>query len=570
MNSGVKKRYIIILFLSAVIIYGIIALLFTSTVHVGVDEELYAALAKSFHYMGRFEVNGSTVNYNCVLYSMLISVAYNFYSPERILFLMRFIGILSMCSAVFPIYLLAMKILGNEKKSFAVSALTLILPYMFDSMYLLQEVLSYPLFLWTLYFLYRAFERLDGSKNRVWMALGAVFSVLCFFTKTYLFLIPVTVNCCFFLWLLMKEENKAVLGKALLIYDIVYLLCTVLLYSMIRGINGGVEGSNHYAGQFSALFPLSIWTFVSGGICCIVYAALLFLNMGVLPLGSLVFNRKKLRQDCRRLRDFCLAACILLIVETIFLIVLTEEGVPTIPHKFYFRYFQVLFPPVLIIFIGQIEEEDFLKNKVMWLLSGGCFFVCLCYFKYMRGETVQAIADGYLYLTLENITKYFFPYADMLAVALAGAAIAVLIRLICRGREGIEKKVFSLGIVGIVLFWILNCVQLPVYTNIVADGKTIQNDSIRIANYLNEDDCDLYYLIISGEDISSYVRNFYGYVRQTYEVIEPEKVQQLAAEAGEDKEIFLISSRSELDMAGVERIDLGTERLYLYVVFGDI
>lgn len=565
MNFEVRHRYIIILFFLAVTIYGIIALFFTSTVHVEVDEELYVALAKSFHYKGRFEVSGNAVNYNCVLYSMLISLAYFFYSPDRILFLMRFIGILSMCSALFPIYLLAGKILEDAKISLAVSALTLILPYMFDSMYLLQEVLSYPLFLWTLYFLYRAFERLGGYGSGRWMAAGALFSVLCFFTKTYLFLIPVTVNCCLFIWLLMKEEHKNILRNALLIYDIVYLLGTVLLYFMIRGINGGIEGSNHYATQFSALFPVSVWTFVSGGICCIVYAALLFINMGVFPLGSLVFNRNKLRQDCRRFHDFCLLACILLILETVFLIVLTEEGVPTIPHKFLFRYFQVLFPPVLILFILQIKEEDYLKSKAMWSLSGACFAISLCYFGYMRGNTGQSISDGHLYLTIENITKYILPYADIAAVVFAGAVIAVLIRSICKNKEGVVIKAFRFGTVGIVLFWILNCVQLPVYTNIVADGKRIQNDSVKIAEYLNKTDCDLYYLAASKEDRNSYLRNFYGYVRQTYRVIDIEELNQMATESGGGY-AFLISSQRELEIGGIERINLETDRLYLYLL----
>lgn len=565
MNSGVKNRHIIILFLSAVIIYGIIAALFTSTVNVEVDEELYVALAKSFHYKGRFEMNGNTVNYNCVLYSMLISVAYYFYAPERILLLMRFIGILSMCSAVFPIYLLAKKILNDVRIAYAVSALTLILPYMFDSMYLIQEVLAYPLFLWTLYFLYRAFERLSAPETGIWMTFSAVFSVLCFFTKTYLFLIPITVNCCIFIWLLLKEEQKNILGTTLLIYDIIYLLCTALLYMMISGINGGAEGSNHYMYQFAELFPLSVWTFVSGAICCIVYASLLFLNMGVLPVGTLVFNRNKLRQDCRRLRDFCLASCILLVFEIVFLIVLTEEGVPAIPHKFLFRYFQVLVPPVLTLFAGQTEEEDFLKNKAMWVLSGVCFAVCLFYFVYMHGGTRQAIADGYLYLTLENITKKILPYADVIAVILAGAAIAFLIGLIRKGREKSVKKAFKLGVAGIVLFWIVNCVQLPVYTNIIAGGKTIQNDSIRIAGRLNDEDCELYYLGETGEEKIGYLRNFYGYVRQTYQVIDWETLEQLTAEPEKGRVFFMVSSRPELNIDGMERIDLGTEKLYLYM-----
>ena len=82
MKNFMRKRIILGIYLIAVIVYGIIVSLFSSTVHVGVDEELYLTLAKSFHFAGQFEINGEIVDYNCVLYSMLISVAYFFYNPN--------------------------------------------------------------------------------------------------------------------------------------------------------------------------------------------------------------------------------------------------------------------------------------------------------------------------------------------------------------------------------------------------------------------------------------------------------------------------------------------------------
>ena len=112
-----EKRKIALLFCGAVIIYGIIISFFTSTVHIDVDEELYVALARSFHYNGRFEYENQILNYSCVLYSMLISLDYYFYSPETILFSMRIIGVIAMCSSVFPIYLLAKGVLSDSKKA---------------------------------------------------------------------------------------------------------------------------------------------------------------------------------------------------------------------------------------------------------------------------------------------------------------------------------------------------------------------------------------------------------------------------------------------------------------------
>lgn len=564
MNFKVRNRHVIFLFLSAVIIYGIIASFFTSTVHVKVDEELYVALAKSFHYMGRFEVDGNLVNYNCFLYSLLISTTYYFYSPERILFLMRLVGIISMCSAVFPIYFLAKIILEDGRRAFAFSGMTLMLPYMFDCMYLMQEVLSYPLFLWTSYFLYQAFRKSDTKEGKAWLMAGALFSALCFFTKTYMFFIPVAVNMCFVLWGLAEKAERNFAAK-LLLYDVTYLLCTVSLYLVIRSINGGTGGSNHYATQFAALFPISMWTIISGVICSIIYFSLLVFNMGVLPVGALIFNGDKFNKHHRYLRDFCLVAGIVLVVEIVFLIVLTEEGVSTIPHKFLFRYFQVLVPPILIIYIKMLEEQDFLSNKLMWILFGSSFSICLCYFGYMQGITWQAISDGYLYLTIENAAKYVLPYADVAAVVLAGTAILAAIILVCKGRTGVVNKAFKLGVVGIMLFWILNCIQLPVYTNIIADGGIIQSDSIKIAEYLNKADCDLYYLVVSEEDENSYLRNFYGYVRQTYQVIDIEELNQVTTKFG-GRNAFLISSQRELEIDGMEWIDLETAKLNLYML----
>ena len=143
MKAGYRKIWGV--FILSVIVYGIIAAVFTSTVHIDVDEELYTALARTFHYQGRFGTGDDILNYSCVLYSMLISLAYYFYEPDRILFLMRLIGVISMCSAVFPIWLLAKKVLKDDREAFIISLFTMILPYMFDTSYLMQEVLSYPL-----------------------------------------------------------------------------------------------------------------------------------------------------------------------------------------------------------------------------------------------------------------------------------------------------------------------------------------------------------------------------------------------------------------------------------------
>lgn len=60
-------KIIIVIFLSIVIVYSIIVSFFTSTVHINVDEELYIALARSFHYEDNWCSNNVILNISNIL-----------------------------------------------------------------------------------------------------------------------------------------------------------------------------------------------------------------------------------------------------------------------------------------------------------------------------------------------------------------------------------------------------------------------------------------------------------------------------------------------------------------------
>ena len=82
------------------------------------DEAIYINQARSFYCDRNFMRGGEPMGYDCILYSIILSPAYIFYSPESILTTMRFIGVLVMCSAVFPAYLLAKLILSDKKRRY--------------------------------------------------------------------------------------------------------------------------------------------------------------------------------------------------------------------------------------------------------------------------------------------------------------------------------------------------------------------------------------------------------------------------------------------------------------------
>ena len=52
-----------IIFVIVVVGYGVFVTLFSSPVHVGVDEELYISMARTFHYEGKLDVGANFLLY---------------------------------------------------------------------------------------------------------------------------------------------------------------------------------------------------------------------------------------------------------------------------------------------------------------------------------------------------------------------------------------------------------------------------------------------------------------------------------------------------------------------------
>lgn len=550
---------LIVIFLAAILIYGVVVSFFTSTVHIGSDEELYLEMAKSFHYIGRFDFNGEPTTYNCVLYSILISFSYFFYSPEKILFLMRLIGVITMCSSIFPIWLIANRVLEDRNWALLFSAFTLCLPFMFESAYLMQEVLSYPLFLWTVYFLWRMNEY--SYKNIRWILLSAVFSVACFFCKTHLFFIPIIVNFLFLIEFLHKKEIKSIIRK-MLVYDGAYLLFTVILYLGILMINGFAKGSNRYVDQFSHLFPITWRTVLCAVTLSVTYVVLFALSTGVVPMVSLILNYNKFVERKKWFLYFTLASCFFMVFETVFLATIPEEGLQIFPHRFLLRYFQMLIPLVLLLFTKLCQDTREVISKKVWICAELTLFVCILYFVVMQGKTTQGIVDGFVFLILENFAHYFIPYGDVIVIIFAGVFLTLLWKVQNNIKRNGNKLLLKIGFALFGILWMINCVQLPVYNNIIAGGSIIQEDSIKIANYLNDGNYEFIYYI-EPKNGERYPRNFYGYVKQSFQVIEEQNVDTVLDT--QKKIAFLAVADQEIQDNDIQKVNLQTEKLNLYI-----
>ena len=427
------------------------------------------------------------------------------YDPSTILFHFRLIGVICMLSAVFPAYLLAERLLNSRKAVLIVVLAAVLTPSMADAAYCMQETLAYPIALWIFYLILRESEQKDCTVR--YSVLIGILCVAAYFVKTYLIVLPAA----YVLFELIGAyvpgrpdrkvcRRESVLGC--LVCGGIFTAGVLAGRETVLWINGGVPGVNHYATQFSSLFPLNGQTFFSILSCLLFYGICLLFYWGILPVLTVLRESRKEEDGVRQFIRFLFVTGILLVLEIVVTIVVTEEGKPYLPHKFLYRYFQILEIPLLCLFMRLLVRRTVsLYRRDLWITWGVCGYLAL-YF-YFRGPSMRtAIIDAPLFLLLENASRYGNRFAGSVACLLVGIMITlVYLRLLQpEGAESVRRRgpvlliLFLLGFLGLDVF------QLPYYSNTVADGSAIEADAVTIARMLNDRGITTVYYLVGDTD----------------------------------------------------------------------
>jgi hypothetical protein len=115
------------------------------------DELLYAKLATAIAETGSPlpEVHGTAVSTINQLYPLLVAPLFGALSPPDAFRAAHVLNAVVMTSAVFPVYLLGRGVLPRSW-SFVVAGLSVVVPWMVLTGFLMTEAVAYPVFLWTL------------------------------------------------------------------------------------------------------------------------------------------------------------------------------------------------------------------------------------------------------------------------------------------------------------------------------------------------------------------------------------------------------------------------------------
>lgn len=501
------KIILIIMFIIGILIYSYLVSKLTSIVFLGVDEELYISMARTFFNDGVFAKGYEILNYNCVIYSMLISIVYFFYSAKNVLFLMRIIGVILMVSGIFPIYLLSKKVLDSKIKALGVSVIWLILPEMGLSSYIIQEVLLYPIFLWTAYLVYLKFS---SEENKI-LDLGIILLfVIMFFIKSY----AISFAIAYFLTLLITRGKKDL--KRTILQGIIFLGIIAIGYISIYTINNFQAGTNHYSGQMARIFPITIKTFINFAHGIWYYTVFFLFCTGILPIIMPILNIKKYEKKDKRFIIFLIISVIVTIIETALIVFIPEESNKLYPHKFCYRYLSPIIIPFILMFLKLRTKEIKITKSIAIIYI--IMFSYLIWYYIGQGAITTAI-DAPILFCIQYVYKK--PLSIILIVVFLIVGIAMLVH----GKKKIEdiKKIYMIAaIIGSAIFTPLYWNNIMKQSNQYCLGNLLQPDFQIIAENI-KDNYDKTYLIDDKEFINKYVRTIGGQLKNDYRVISVRK-----------------------------------------------
>ena len=474
------------------------------------------------------------------------------------MFALRMVGVITMLSTIFPTFLLAKEVLRDEKKALFFSAASLMLPSFMNVAYCMQEVLSYPLFLWVSYFIYK---ELSDDAFLCFSRKTLVLVILCicgYFTKTYMIFLPLV-----YIGLILLNgwtSSKRLVWKKPVVFISLYCILYVLFKNIILFINNGVQGSNHYSTQFARLFPITGETVIAAMGCMGLYFVALLFYWGVVPIALPVFNWKKHEKRDMFFLLFLQLCFLILVVEIVVSIVLTEEGNVFFPHKVLYRYFQILEIPFFLCFFNNYKKYRITSK--MWIVYIPVFVILGVYYSYIGVNTTTAIIDAPFFLLLENISKYIIPHFSLLVLIFIAVGLVVIFYRWKQDKMiNILQRYSQIVCLVLVIFFGINLVQLPLYTNIIANGNIIEEDGIKIANYYikNKDRYENIYFLSTSEGSYEYERAVYAYMPQAVIFINEFESDKL-----EGSGLVICDENYLLDLPEAEIYDLQSYSVYYF------
>jgi 4-amino-4-deoxy-L-arabinose transferase-like glycosyltransferase len=456
-----------------------------------VDGFIYLKMAGSFFENGSFSIYGEPTHQYPPLYPILISPAYIFNDSLSIFRMARVLSVFYSTLIIFPAFLITREFLNNRKSlliACIISGLAGSIIWIYN---LTSECLFYPLFLLTIFFLYKAYFE-TGHKFKI---LSGFFIGLCFLIKyTSVVLIPVSL---FFFVIMILYEKKFLTLKLILnrIKDwiVVLIAAFVVVFPWlirngmsfgfsIRGILGYTQEISNTVKTIeidllSKVQNILLQEIIGHGALILSTGIIFFICAFWLLYQSFKHKTKKI---------FALSCISFLSLEC--LILLTAIHNINLPWRLHTRYIEPLFPLILILgLIGLLKIKKF-QQRNLYVLLLTSFIVTLVLantWGYMGGM----ISLPYIGI-IQNFSTYlneFFGYNINGASINSGLVILFVITILYTFffvmiKVHISKK--KIFVAACLIIFISTTISTVGY--IARDAYTSKSDLYECGNWLNK------------------------------------------------------------------------------------
>jgi|GEM_PF-6499395 len=413
------------------------------------DEHIFIELAKSFFYQHNFYSGGISfyMPYNEILLPLVLSPAYFFFSPDHILDVLRFYGLALISLAVFPAYLLGLRVLGSKPLALLIAVLAVLLPEITLAYTVSQEVLYYPLYLLALWQIYR---RIQGERVSPFGLAGLLLLLwLCKAVGLTVFLAYLAYLAWEFVFVRkFRLERAFVIELAVLLVGVVGIKQLVTLGVQALIPPDAALAGDFYAkavsGSLRAAPALLLRDIPAGTLHYLFYTACAFLGLPLLLPLDYIKHYLPAERAFLRFLWICLGVTLATVV---LLIYMAEGGAYKEVQRVHLRYLFPLFVPFTVL----LFRIDFARFRFGFAGGLGWAFLLLygvlLHPRFKSGSTIDAKS----LLLLERINNG--PLSDFNLWLFAGglALVGALWLLARRWQAAAPRRVLFVGMAAILL-----------------------------------------------------------------------------------------------------------------------
>jgi len=345
------------------------------------DELLYERLAFSIVRTGSPlpSLRGQHVPLTNFLYPLVLATVAGNHLVPQFLTQANTLNAVVMTSTAIPAYLFARDVLRSQLGAYAVSALSVLVPWLVLASFLLTESVAYPAFMWAAYLLQRAVARPSIQADVLALA-GIVLATLARTQLAVLFVVaPIAM--------LLREPDPRTAVRQ---HRVIAVATGVVLLAAIA-----IVASGHASSALGSYAILTKGSFLSTETprSFAQHAAALALGLGVLPalLGAAWLGARSVGREAGALVA-SLATIVVLIEATSFDLNFGAQ----IPYD---RYLFYLAPLLLTGFVGALEDPRLPRWSLVvpaLILLAGFATAPLPTFEKLNVETPVSTLDDYL------------------------------------------------------------------------------------------------------------------------------------------------------------------------------